>query len=170
MAASPELGGAAALRNSSASCHSSVCGGDKKDARKPTVISYSKLGMDGFTDVKYNTAADEFLENLETAIDALDSAAVEDVACSGGVLTLETTSRGTFILNKQAPNVQMWLSSPISGPHHYDMMTVKTPAAAEEAGEVAAEHVKWESDHDGHDLKALLEKELSDVFGRHFTF
>ncbi|KAG5500176.1 hypothetical protein JIQ42_04511 [Leishmania sp. Namibia] len=122
----------------------------------PHVVHYSKLGMDGFTDVKFNTAADELLELVETKVDALDSAAVEDVSCSGGVLTLETTDRGTFILNKQAPNVQLWLSSPISGPHHYDMVTVTQDGH---------EQVSWKSDHDGHDLVEKLNSELTEVLG-----
>ncbi|AYU79442.1 frataxin-like protein [Leishmania donovani] len=123
------------------------------------VVHYSKLGMDGFTDIKFNTAADELLELVETKVDALDSAAVEDVSCNGGVLTLETTERGTFILNKQAPNVQLWLSSPISGPHHYDMITVTQDGH---------EKVSWKSDHDGHDLVKKLEKELTEVLGTAF--
>ncbi|CBZ27675.1 frataxin-like protein [Leishmania mexicana MHOM/GT/2001/U1103] len=122
----------------------------------PQVVHYSKLGMDGFTDIKFNTAADELLELVETKVDALDSAAVEDVSCNGGVLTLETTDRGTFILNKQAPSVQLWLSSPISGPHHYDMVTMMQDGH---------EKVSWKSDHDGHDLVKKLEKELTEVLG-----
>ncbi|KAG5476975.1 hypothetical protein LSCM1_05309 [Leishmania martiniquensis] len=122
----------------------------------PHVVHYSKLGMDGFTDVKFNAAADELLELVETKVDALDSSAVEDVSFSGGVLTLETAERGTFILNKQAPNVQLWLSSPISGPHHYDMITVTQDGQ---------EKVSWKSDHDGHDLVEKLERELTEVLG-----
>lgn len=125
-------------------------------AAAPRVVHYSKLGMDGFTDIKFNTAADELLELVETSVDALDCAAVEDVSCNGGVLTLETAERGTFILNKQAPNVQLWLSSPISGPHHYDMITTT---------QEGKEKVSWRSDNDGHDLVAKLEQELSDVLG-----
>ncbi|KAG5502837.1 hypothetical protein JKF63_04606 [Porcisia hertigi] len=122
----------------------------------PHVVHYSKLGMDGFTDVKFNMAADELLQLIETYVDAVDSAAVEDVSCNGGVLTIETTERGTFILNKQAPNVQLWLSSPISGPHHYDMITMT---------QGGREKTSWKSDHDGHDLVEKLERELTEVLG-----
>ncbi|KAK7200345.1 frataxin-like protein [Novymonas esmeraldas] len=122
----------------------------------PQVLHYSKLGMDGFTDIKFNSAADELLELVETQVDALDSASVDDVSCNGGVLTLETAERGTFILNKQAPNVQLWLSSPISGPHHYDMITVTQDGN---------ERVLWRSDNDGHDLVEKLERELTEVLG-----
>lgn len=37
-----------------------------------------------------------------------------------GVLTLVFPPAGTYVLNKQPPNRQIWLSSPISGPKRYD--------------------------------------------------
>lgn len=129
-------------------------GNSSAGQQKPT--KYSKLGMDGFTDVKFNTAADTFLESIESAVDALEHAEVEEISCNGGVLTLETAHHGTYILNKQAPNVQLWLSSPISGPHHYDMVILKSEA---DGGEVIA----WLSDHDGHSLQQKLEQELSET-------
>ena len=35
------------------------------------------------------------------------------------MLNVEVGDRGTFVLNKQAPNLQIWLSSPVSGPLRY---------------------------------------------------
>merc|ERR1711915_671771 len=43
-----------------------------------------------------------------------------DVVLSQGVLTVNCESHGTFVLNKQSPNRQIWLSSPFSGPKRYD--------------------------------------------------
>lgn len=131
--------------------------------------------MDGFTNVKYNTAADVFLERVELAIDALDNKRVEDVMCSGGVLSMEIAGVGTFLLNKQAPNMQIWLSSPLSGPHHYNMVTDESVTAhdctsqykeneSESNGVVdcaESNAVRWCSDHDGHDLRQRLRDELS---------
>ena len=37
-------------------------------------------------------------------------------ALSQGVLTLNLGSHGTYVINKQAPNKQIWMSSPLSGP------------------------------------------------------
>jgi frataxin len=37
-----------------------------------------------------------------------------------GVMTIRTERKGTYVLNKQPPNKQIWLSSPISGPKRYD--------------------------------------------------
>jgi frataxin len=158
VAAQPPFGGS--LQNACRLVTSSASGADSSTpATPPKLVHYSKLGMDGFTDVKYNTAADEFLENLEAKLDALDTAELDDVGYNSGVLTIETASHGTFIINKQAPNVQLWLSSPISGPHHYDMVT---------STDKGLETVLWRSDSDQHDLKEKLEMELSDVLERPF--
>ena len=44
-----------------------------------------------------------------------------DLEYSQGVLTLELGGkRGTYVINKQSPNRQLWMSSPISGPVRYD--------------------------------------------------
>ena len=37
-----------------------------------------------------------------------------------GVLKLVFPPLGTYVINKQPPNKQIWLSSPISGPKRYD--------------------------------------------------
>ncbi|KAL8167563.1 hypothetical protein V2J09_009062 [Rumex salicifolius] len=36
------------------------------------------------------------------------------------VLTLKLGDLGTYVLNKQTPNRQLWLSSPVSGPSRFD--------------------------------------------------
>ncbi|EAN87256.1 putative frataxin-like, mitochondrial precursor [Trypanosoma cruzi] len=122
--------------------------------------TYSRLGMDGFTDVKYNNAADLFLEHVENVLESVDSSAIEEVNLLGGVLSVETVSSGTFVLNKQAPNVQLWLSSPVSGPHHYDMVL---PAGKDRVEGV--NDVQWLADSDGHSLKEKLERELTETLG-----
>jgi frataxin len=35
-------------------------------------------------------------------------------------LTIEIQGKGSYVINKQPPNKQIWLSSPISGPKRYD--------------------------------------------------
>jgi frataxin len=41
-----------------------------------------------------------------------------------GVLTLTFPPIGTYVINKQPPNKQIWLSSPISGPKRYDYVVL----------------------------------------------
>ncbi|EGT54939.1 hypothetical protein CAEBREN_28735, partial [Caenorhabditis brenneri] len=39
-----------------------------------------------------------------------------------GVLTVNVSKTvGTYVINKQSPNKQIWLSSPMSGPKRYDL-------------------------------------------------
>ena len=101
----------------------------------------------GETDLVYNSASERFVETVMDLVDRVDADTVEDTKFADGVLNVET-ERGTFVLNKQAPKRQLWLSSPISGPHHYDMV---------------GDGDMWRSDRDGHALHEKLSEELSDV-------
>jgi len=60
----------------------------------------------------------------------------------------------TFVVNKQAPSQQLWLSSPISGPWHY--------LYNEATGE-------WLCTRDQHSLVELLSKEISELTGTDFN-
>ncbi len=50
-----------------------------------------------------------------------------DVVSADGVVNLRLGSRGTYVLNKQTPTRQLWLSSPVSGPWHYEWVDGKQP-------------------------------------------
>jgi frataxin len=65
-----------------------------------------------------------------------------------GVLTIALGKHGTYVLNKQAPNAQIWSSSPVSGPVRYDW----------HAG-------KWIYKRDGHELFQRLSSELTQLLG-----
>ncbi|KAF8414022.1 hypothetical protein HHK36_002021 [Tetracentron sinense] len=43
-----------------------------------------------------------------------------DIDYGNQVLTLKLGNLGTYVLNKQTPNRQIWLSSPVSGPSRFD--------------------------------------------------
>lgn len=71
---------------------------------------------DEIDDVRYHKEADhtleylvEAFENLLDGIDADDA----DVELSQGVLNLNLGSIGTYVINKQTPNKQIWVSSPV---------------------------------------------------------
>ena len=75
------------------------------------------------TESDSHTAADETLEDIQDAIDgALENAGIMDfeVNLASGVLTMVFPQHGTWVLNKQTPNRQLWWSSPISGPRRYE--------------------------------------------------
>ena len=91
----------------------------------------------------YVALADEALDTILEKADELSDAR-DDVECelSSGVLTLKTPE-GTWVINKQVPNRQLWLSSPLSGPCRYEYVDKK-----------------WTHTRDGTSLADLLEREL----------
>ncbi|KAJ2961563.1 hypothetical protein NQZ79_g3151 [Umbelopsis isabellina] len=102
---------------------------------------------------EYHKAADLTLESI---LDVLETIGDEhdidgyDVEYSQGVLTLKLGPKGTYVLNKQPPNQQIWLSSPKSGPKRYDY---------------DADHVKWFYARDSHTIDELLNEELTEALG-----
>ncbi|GMH42015.1 hypothetical protein BSKO_09934 [Bryopsis sp. KO-2023] len=88
------------------------------------------------------------LTTLEVYVEALDLDDA-DVECGQGVLTLKLGEKGTFVINKQSPNKQIWLSSPISGPFRYDYL-----------------NGNWTYGRDGHLLKQKLASELEELCGK----
>lgn len=73
------------------------------------------------SDAEYHELADEYLDNVVGRFEELQDAREDiDVEFSAGVLTISFPDQGTYVINKQPPNKQIWLSSPISGPKRYD--------------------------------------------------
>jgi frataxin len=105
---------------------------------------------------RYHALAGAFIEEASILGDSvLDRfSTVDDSTVSDDVLSIKTT-RGTFVLNKQAPVQQLWYSSPVSGPHHYDY---------------DSDTRRWLSDKDRHDLQLAIERELSLVCGEEVSF
>ncbi|XDV49442.1 hypothetical protein PO909_018688 [Leuciscus waleckii] len=104
------------------------------------------------TETEYGRIADETMDALseyfEDLTDENFTGMDYDVVFSSGVLTVKVGSdHGTYVINKQTPNRQIWLSSPTSGPKRYDW-----------TGE------RWVYAHDGVTLHSLLSKELSVIF------
>mmetsp|Transcript_17107 Transcript_17107/g.35135 ORF Transcript_17107/g.35135 Transcript_17107/m.35135 type:complete len:250 (+) Transcript_17107:247-996(+) len=81
---------------------------------------------------EYHTIADETLEDIQDAVEiaiedndvgadaAGDDEEEPEVVFASGVLTMGFPPHGTWVLNKQTPNRQIWWSSPISGPRRYE--------------------------------------------------
>ena len=91
----------------------------------------------------YVALADEALDTiLEKADELSDERDDVEVELSSGVLTLKTPE-GTWVINKQVPNRQLWLSSPLSGPCRYEYVDGT-----------------WTHTRDKSSLHDLLEREL----------
>ncbi|KAK9845795.1 hypothetical protein WJX81_002579 [Elliptochloris bilobata] len=91
------------------------------------------------------------LEELTNRMDALlEDSDIDgsDLEYGQGVLTLKLGRLGTYVINKQTPNHQIWMSSPVSGPVRYDL----------EGG-------RWVYHRDGHDMHARLAAELQQLCG-----
>ena len=83
------------------------------------------------TEADFHTCADETLEDIQDLMDEFLEEHLEDPSCtlvqeqveinySSGVLTIALPPVGTWVLNKQTPNRQIWWSSPRSGPRRYE--------------------------------------------------
>ncbi|KAG5648161.1 hypothetical protein DXG03_006115 [Asterophora parasitica] len=115
----------------------------------PPQVNASDLPMERYHTLS-DTTMDFLLESLETLIDDLGNPAYE-VEYHSGVLTLVLGDKGTYVINKQPPNKQIWLSSPFSGPKRYDYS---------EADD------NWLYSRDGRAMGDLLNNELSQALGQ----
>uniref|UniRef100_UPI0037E81DBB frataxin, mitochondrial n=1 Tax=Semicossyphus pulcher TaxID=241346 RepID=UPI0037E81DBB len=116
---------------------------------KPTPVQIREL-----SEAAYEKVADETLDALadyfEDLMDESFTGAEYDVVFSSGVLTVKVGGdHGTYVINKQTPNKQIWLSSPTSGPKRYNW-----------TGE------RWVYSHDGVSLHQLLSEEFSIIFNK----
>lgn len=70
---------------------------------------------------EYHHVADETLETIQDVVEeAMENAGLEaEISLASGVLTM-SFPQGTYVINKQTPNRQVWWSSPISGPRRYE--------------------------------------------------
>ncbi|KAJ4307262.1 hypothetical protein N0V88_000644 [Collariella sp. IMI 366227] len=98
---------------------------DNKGAKDVETPSITKTPT-SMTDSEYHAVADDYLETLLTRLEEMQDAREDvDVEFSAGVLTLSLGPHiGTYVINKQPPNKQIWLSSPKTGPKRYDYVTL----------------------------------------------
>lgn len=103
--------------------------------------------VDKLSDLEYNKISNNYLEDLGDELDIVsENHSNLDFELSQGVLTINTP-KGTFVINRQPPNKQIWLSSPITGPNRYDLI-----------------HGRWVSLRDNSSLTDLLSHELSNIY------
>jgi frataxin len=109
-----------------------------------------------FSTAAFHELAEHTLSHVEASLATLEDT-VEDLDISNamGVLTIHLGGKGTYVLNKQAPNEQIWWSSPLSGPkrYHWDVS----------AG-------RWKNTRDGHDMLDLLSEEIKQLTHREIRF
>ncbi|KAE9588733.1 hypothetical protein Lal_00030365 [Lupinus albus] len=89
------------------------------ESQGPTAIDYRSLLQEG----DFHRLADSTIHSLQEKLeDYGDSVEVDgfDIDYGNDVLTIKLGDLGTYVLNKQTPNRQLWLSSPVSGPSRFD--------------------------------------------------
>lgn len=108
------------------------------------------------TEGSFSHAANETLESLCDKFNELfeeeevfESA---DNTLADGVLTAHLGENfGIYVINKQTPNRQLWLSSPSSGPSRFDW---------------DLERQVWVYKHTGESLHRVLDRELGELLGK----
>lgn len=109
-------------------------------------------------DSEYHEVADEYLDIVLAKLeDVAEKRPDVDVEYSAGVLTLAFPPLGTYVINKQPPNKQIWLSSPVSGPKRYDYVIIGDGQNQKEGTGLG----DWVYLRDGSTLGGLLLEELS---------
>mmetsp|Transcript_20044 Transcript_20044/g.43450 ORF Transcript_20044/g.43450 Transcript_20044/m.43450 type:complete len:221 (-) Transcript_20044:143-805(-) len=125
----------------------------------------------------YHNVADESLNSIQDVVEEYleehyvsdGSEKDEDIAevnYASGVLTMYLPPHGSWVINKQTPNQQIWWSSPISGPkrYEYDEKRERWVYSRVMDGEGAAD-----SDGVAHSeedtLGGILNKEFEELFG-----
>ncbi|KAH9602032.1 hypothetical protein KSS87_007340 [Heliosperma pusillum] len=92
---------------------------DFGDVQSPAAIDYSSLLQENEFHKLADSTIHHLLEKLEEYGDNVDIDGF-DVDYGNEVLTLKLGNLGTYVVNKQTPNRQIWLSSPVSGPSRFD--------------------------------------------------
>lgn len=112
-------------------------------------VDYSSL----LEEKEFHKLADEILNYIQEKVDELgEEHDIEgfDTDHAEGVLTIRLGTSGTYVINKQTPNRQIWLSSPVSGPARFDW---------------DGENHCWVYRRTKSEMLSLLEKELHELFG-----
>ncbi|XP_005388631.1 PREDICTED: frataxin, mitochondrial [Chinchilla lanigera] len=129
-----------------------ILSGKKQSVHLMHLRNSGTVGNAGTLDeTAYERLAEETLDSLaeffEDLADKPYTLEDYDVSFGSGVLTVKLGGDlGTYVINKQTPNKQIWLSSPSSGPKRYDW-TGKN----------------WVYSHDGMSLHELLATELTEA-------
>ncbi|KAG0172264.1 Mitochondrial chaperone Frataxin [Apophysomyces sp. BC1015] len=115
---------------------------------RPSNVQYEIADL---TIEDYHRLSDKTMDNMVEMLEAIgDETNLNgfDVEYSQGVMTLKLGANGTYVINKQPPNKQIWVSSPKSGPKRYDY---------------DIKYHRWFYHRDNHTLDELLNAELSDI-------
>nr|CAD1819209.1 unnamed protein product [Ananas comosus var. bracteatus] len=118
-------------------------------------IDESQAPPQSIIEEEFHRLADDTIHSLQEKFEEYgDSLQMDgyDVDYGNHVLTLKLGSLGTYVINKQTPNRQIWLSSPVSGPSRFDWDSATKG---------------WVYRRTKAKLLQLLEEELEQLCGQH---
>jgi len=150
------------------SSHIHTCRITLKDEEPTTEVAlvHSVFKNEG----EFHHVSDQTLEKIQDVLDEtlLDEDGVECNLASG-VLTISFGRHGTWVINKQTPNRQLWWSSPKSGPRRYEyVMPAGTWAFTRRSGGVEgirSDAIPSDAQVDQKDtLFHLLSHEIEELF------
>eukprot|EP00754_Rhynchopus_humris_P034687 Rhum_TRINITY_DN16084_c0_g1::Rhum_TRINITY_DN16084_c0_g1_i1::g.162750::m.162750/K19054/FXN; frataxin len=84
---------------------------------------------------------------------------IDDINPMDGVLEVHLSRGETYVFNKQEPLLQLWMSSPVSGPSQFALNI-----------DAATQECVWVDPTNGRELRALLRTEFSELLSKDVTF
>ncbi|KAL4133135.1 hypothetical protein PRNP1_003756 [Phytophthora ramorum] len=123
--------------------------------RSPSLAAHfssdAPVAPPSMTEHEFMELADETLHEIQSWLDGIEEMLEEsDVMFSQGVLKIDLGEHGTWVINRQVPNRQIWWSSPVSGPRRY---------------EYDGESGHWVNTRDRGELMELLRSEILEATG-----
>ncbi|PVI05927.1 arabinogalactan endo-1,4-beta-galactosidase [Periconia macrospinosa] len=113
---------------------------------------------------EFHQRADVTLDDLVARLEEKQESTPDlEVEYSSGVLEIKIPSKEyTYVLNKQPPNKQIWLSSPLSGPKRFDWVVSGESMHQKEGGGSG----DWVYLRDGTTLSEIVHTELGVELGK----
>ncbi|CAG2177893.1 unnamed protein product, partial [Oppiella nova] len=85
--------------------------------RNASLVAHMSSSTQPLDDLTFERIVDHTLdhltEQLDTIVESSDGLEESDVSLNNGVITLNLGLHGVYVINKQTPNKQIWLSSPV---------------------------------------------------------
>jgi frataxin len=97
---------------------------------------------------RYITEVDNVMNFIFEKIDEKEYEITDNINLSAGVLNFTFCKNKNYVINIQRPNLQIWLSSPYSGPQRF---------------EFNAESEKWINIRNGRSLLEILNEEINSI-------
>ena len=96
----------------------------------------------------YLREVDSLLNHIYETIDVMDLDTIENISLSDGVLRISFKKNKHYVINIQRPNLQVWVSSPFSGPQRF---------------QYNLSEFKWENIRNKKSLLEILEEEFNNI-------